>query len=191
MTHKFLSPLVEEHREQPRWRPRVARPPDRLRHAALDLKRRQEARHRDHRPRRPQTPEQRPSILDTIASVVSVLRQYEGAGGSALPAASEVAEGVLEESTAGTESVMVVSPLSPAGEGTGVSLPQPAKVVAVAPAASVADVAEGVVGEEGPPSPRPVAAATEEILWSDQLAVASVDGVFWYTKHVHYTLVWI
>jgi hypothetical protein len=29
-----------------------------------------------------------PSILDTIASVVLVLRQYEGVGGSALPAAS-------------------------------------------------------------------------------------------------------
>jgi hypothetical protein len=35
-------------------------------------------------------------ILDTITAVVSVLRQDEGAGGSALPAASEAAEGILE-----------------------------------------------------------------------------------------------
>jgi hypothetical protein len=67
------------------------------------------------------------SILDTIASVASALRQDEGASGSALPAASEVAEGVLEESTADTKSVVVVSPPSPAREGTGASLPSPLK----------------------------------------------------------------
>jgi hypothetical protein len=94
-----------------------------------------------------------PSILDTIASVVSVLRQYEGAGGSAPPAASEVAKGVLEESTTNTESAMVVSTPSPAREGTGVHLPQPAEVVAAAPAASMVDAAKGVVIEAGPPSP--------------------------------------
>jgi hypothetical protein len=64
-----------------------------------------------------------PSILDTIASVASALRQYEGAGGSALPAASEAAEGVLEESTAGIESTVVVSLPSPDREGMGASLP--------------------------------------------------------------------
>jgi hypothetical protein len=42
-THKFFSPLVGKHREQPRRRPRVGRPPDRLCHAALDLKGRREA----------------------------------------------------------------------------------------------------------------------------------------------------
>jgi hypothetical protein len=35
VTHKFLCPLVGEHREQPRRRPRVGRPPDRLHHAAV------------------------------------------------------------------------------------------------------------------------------------------------------------
>jgi hypothetical protein len=44
VTHKFLSPLVGAHREQPRRRPRVGRPPDRLRHTVLDLKRRWDAR---------------------------------------------------------------------------------------------------------------------------------------------------
>jgi hypothetical protein len=36
-THKFFRRLVGEHREQPRRQPQVGRPPDRLRHAALDL----------------------------------------------------------------------------------------------------------------------------------------------------------
>jgi hypothetical protein len=39
VTHKFLSPLVGGHREQPRRRPRVCRLPDHLRHMALSLKR--------------------------------------------------------------------------------------------------------------------------------------------------------
>jgi hypothetical protein len=57
-----------------------------------------------------------------------------------------------------------VSAPSPTREGTGVSLPQPAEVVAYAPAAIVVDVAEGVVGGPGPSSPRPVVAAVEEVL---------------------------
>jgi hypothetical protein len=64
-----------------------------------------------------------PSILDTIASVVSALRQDEGAGGSAPPAASEVAEGGLGESAVGMESVVIASPPTPAREGTSASLP--------------------------------------------------------------------
>jgi hypothetical protein len=38
VTHKFLFPLMGEHWEQPRRRPRVGLPLDRLHHAALDLK---------------------------------------------------------------------------------------------------------------------------------------------------------
>jgi hypothetical protein len=95
-----------------------------------------------------------PSILDTIASVASELHQYEGSGSSALRVVLEKAEGVLEESTTGTELAVVVSPPSPIREGAGSSLPQPAEVVAAAPAASVVGVAEGVVGEVGPSSPR-------------------------------------
>jgi hypothetical protein len=80
---------------------------------------------------------------------------------------------VLEESAVGTESAVVVSPPSPAREGTGVSLPHPAEIVAVAPTASVVDVVEGVVGGAGNLSPRPVATATEEVLVPSQPAVAS------------------
>jgi hypothetical protein len=94
-----------------------------------------------------------PSILDTITSVMSALRQYEGAGGSVPPTASEVAVEVLEESAAGTESAVVVSPPSSAREGTGASLPQLVETIAAAPAASVTDVAEGVVGGVGPSPP--------------------------------------
>jgi hypothetical protein len=79
---------------------------------------------------------------------------------------------VLEESAIGTESAVVVSPPSPAREGTSVSLPHPAEIVAVAPTASVVDV-EGVVGGAGNLSPRPVATATEEVLVPSQPAVAS------------------
>jgi hypothetical protein len=54
-----------------------------------------------------------PSILETIASVASALRQYKGASGSALPATPEAAEGVLMEPTTGAESATVVSAPSP------------------------------------------------------------------------------
>jgi hypothetical protein len=111
-------------------------------------------------------------ILDTITSVTSALRQYDGAGSSAAPAAPEAAVEVPEESAAGTESVVDVSPSSPAGEGTSLSLPQPAEAVAAAPTTAVVDVAEGLVGRVGPSLPRAVTAAVEEVLVSSQLAAA-------------------
>jgi hypothetical protein len=106
---------------------------------------------------------------------VSALRQDEGVGGSATPAASEAAEGVLEESAAGTESAMVVSPPSPARVGMGASLPLPAETVAAAPAASVVDVVEGVAGRVEPSSPRSITAAVEKILVPSQPAAASQE----------------
>jgi hypothetical protein len=115
--------------------------------------------------------------LDTIASVALALHQYEGSGSSALRVVSETAEGLLEESTAGTELAVVVSPPSPIREGAGASLPQPAEVVTAAPTASVVGVAEGVVGEVGPSSPRSVAAAVEEVLVSGHPAVAPQERV--------------
>jgi hypothetical protein len=118
-----------------------------------------------------------PSILDTIASVTSALHQCEGVGGSALLAASEAAEGVLEESTTGTEPAVVMSPPSPAREGTSASLPQPVGVVVAAPATSVVGVAEGVVGEAGPSSPHPFAAAAEEVLVPSQPTEAPQECV--------------
>jgi hypothetical protein len=87
-----------------------------------------------------------PSILDSIASV-AVLRQDQGAGGSTPPAAPEAAEGVLGESV-----VIVPLPTS-TGEGMGTSLPQPTEAAIAAPAFSVVDAAEGVVGGVGPSSP--------------------------------------
>jgi hypothetical protein len=49
-----------------------------------------------------------PSILKTIASVTLALRQYEGAGSSAPPAAPEVAEATPEEPVVGAELAAVV-----------------------------------------------------------------------------------
>jgi hypothetical protein len=105
-----------------------------------------------------------PSILEIIASVTLALRQYEGAGGSALLAAPEAAEGVLEEFAAGVESDAVASAPSLTREDQGTSLPEPAEAVASAAAATVADAAESVVREAGPSSPRLVTAAAEEVL---------------------------
>jgi hypothetical protein len=87
-----------------------------------------------------------PSILDTIASVVSALHPDEGAGGSAHPAAPEAAERVLGESTVGMDSVMIVPPPTSAGKGMGASLPQPAEAATTIPAPSLVSMAEGVVG---------------------------------------------
>jgi hypothetical protein len=98
-----------------------------------------------------------PSILETITSVASALRQYEGASGSALPAMPETAEGVLVEPTTGAESATVVPAPSPTRLDQGASLPQPTEAVASTPVAAVADVAEGGFGEAGPSSPRPIA----------------------------------
>jgi hypothetical protein len=94
-----------------------------------------------------------PTILETIASVASALRQYESAGGSAPPAALEAAEGVLEEPATGTESAVVASAPSPTREDQGASLPQPAEAAASAAAATVADTVENIVGEAGPRRP--------------------------------------
>jgi hypothetical protein len=118
-----------------------------------------------------------PSILETITSVASVLRQYEGSGGSAPPAAPEAVEGASEDSTAVAESAVVVSVPSPTREDQGASVPQPAETVASVPTVAVADVAEGVVGEAGPSSPRPVDAATEEVLVPGEPAAASQERV--------------
>jgi hypothetical protein len=115
-----------------------------------------------------------PSILETI---VSALRQYEGASGSAPPTAMEVVEGVLEESTTGAESAVVVSAPSPTREDQGTSLPQPAEVVASAPATAVADMAKGVVEEAGPSSPRPVAVAAKEVLVPGEPTAAPQERV--------------
>jgi hypothetical protein len=102
------------------------------------------------------------SILDAIASVASALCQDEGAGDSAPPAAPEATEGVLGESAAGTESVVIVPLPTSVGEGIGVSLLQPAEAATAAPAPSVVGAVEGVIGGAGPSSPQPVATVVEE-----------------------------
>jgi hypothetical protein len=111
------------------------------------------------------------SFLDTIVLVASALRQDEGAGGSAPPAAPEAAEGVPWESAAGTESVIIAPPPTSAGEGMGTSLPLPVGAATAAPAPSVVSAAEGVVGEVGPSSPRLATAAVEEVPVPNQLSV--------------------
>jgi hypothetical protein len=82
-----------------------------------------------------------PSILETIASVMLALRQYESAGGSAPPAASEAAKVDPEESAAGAKSVVVVPAPLPTREGQEASLPQPVETAASATAATAANAA--------------------------------------------------
>jgi hypothetical protein len=66
---------------------------------------------------------------------------------------------------------------SPTREGQEAFLPQPAEAVASTAAATAADVAGGVVGEAGPSSPRPVAAAVDEVLVPSEPAVASQERI--------------
>jgi hypothetical protein len=115
-----------------------------------------------------------PSILETIASVVSALCQYEGAGGSAPPAASEAAEAVPKESATSAESAAVVPAPPPTKEGQKASLPQPAEAAASASTATAAGAAVGVVGEVGPSSPRPI---VDEVLMLGEPAVAPHEHV--------------
>jgi hypothetical protein len=56
-------------------------------------------------------------------------------------------------------------------------VPQPSEAVAFAAAATVADAAESVVGEAGPSSPRPVAAAAEEVPAPSEPAAARQEHV--------------
>jgi hypothetical protein len=100
-----------------------------------------------------------PSILETIVSVTLVLREYESAGGSAPPATSEAAEAVPAEPAAGAESAAAVPTPPPTREGQEAFLPQPAE----AAAAAAADATMDIVEEAEPSSPRPVAAAAEEV----------------------------
>jgi hypothetical protein len=80
------------------------------------------------------------------------------------PVAQDAAEGILAESAAGMESAVVVPPLTLAGKGMGVSLPQPTEAVMAAPTVLVVGMAEGVLGGAGPSSPRLAIAAAKEVL---------------------------
>jgi hypothetical protein len=112
------------------------------------------------------------SILDTITSTASALCQDEGAGVSVPPAAPEAAEGVLGESSDGTESVVIMPLPTSDGEGMGASLSEPAEAVTIVPTASVIGAAKGVVGGAKPSSPRPAATVVEEVLVPSQPSVA-------------------
>jgi hypothetical protein len=68
-----------------------------------------------------------PSTLDTITSVTSALRQYEGVGSSASPAAPEVAEGVFKESAADVESAVIMLAPSLTRDGRMLPCPSPQK----------------------------------------------------------------
>jgi hypothetical protein len=88
---------------------------------------------------------------------------------------SEVAEAVPEESAVGTESAAVVPTPPPTREGQEASPPQPAE--AATSTATTVDMAEGIVGEAGPSSPRSVATGAEEVLVSGEPTGALQEGV--------------
>jgi hypothetical protein len=85
--------------------------------------------------------------------------------------APEAAEGVLRESEAGTELVVIVPPSTSAGEGTCAFLLQPAEAATTALTPSVVKAVEGVVEGVGPSPPQPTA-AVEEVLVPSQPAAA-------------------
>jgi hypothetical protein len=118
-----------------------------------------------------------PTILETIVSVTLALRQYERAGSSAPPAASEATEAAPEESVAGAESTVVVPVPPPTWEGQEASLPQPAEAAESVVAAMAADAVEGVVGEAEPSSPRPAATTVEDAPAPDELPATPQEHV--------------
>jgi hypothetical protein len=65
-----------------------------------------------------------PTIMETIASVLRVLHEYEHAGGFAPPAASEAAETVPEGPAAGTEPAADAPTPPPTSERRVAPLPQ-------------------------------------------------------------------
>jgi hypothetical protein len=75
----------------------------------------------------------------------------------------EATEGILGESSAGTESIVIEPPLTSAGESTDVPLLQPAETAVDAPTSSEVDVVSGVVGGAGPSSPQPATTVAEEV----------------------------
>jgi hypothetical protein len=103
-----------------------------------------------------------PSILDAIASVLLVSRQDEGAGSLAPPAAPEAAEGVLEESTASSESVVIETPPTSVGESMDAPLLQPTEAAVDALTPSVVGMIEEVIRGAGPSPSQPAATVTEE-----------------------------
>jgi hypothetical protein len=90
---------------------------------------------------------------------------------------SEVAEAVPEESAVGTESAAVVPTPPPTREGQEVPPPQPAEAATSTSTATAADMAEGIVGEAGPSSPRSVATSAEEVLMLGKPTGALQEGV--------------
>jgi hypothetical protein len=102
-----------------------------------------------------------PMIMETIASVLEALQEYERAGGFTPAIAAEAADAALEAPV--VESTVDVSAPPPATESREASLPQ--AVGAAKASASVAEVgaAEAVVGEVGSPPPRPVAADAGDV----------------------------
>jgi hypothetical protein len=113
-----------------------------------------------------------PSLLYAITSVLPVLRQDEGAGGSAPPAAPEAAVEVLREPTAGIESVVIKPLLTPARESKDAPLLQPVEAAVDVPTHSVVGAVEGVAGEVGPSLSQPAAAIAEDIPVPSQPAAA-------------------
>jgi hypothetical protein len=118
-----------------------------------------------------------PSILETIASILQALHQYERAGGFSSSSALEVAEMVLEESTAGTESVADASVSPPTSEGQEASLPQPAEAAKTTVVAAATGAAEGVVGEVGLSSPRLFVVSVDEAVEPEESAAALQERV--------------
>jgi hypothetical protein len=108
-----------------------------------------------------------------IAELPSNDREMLEVATELMSAALEEVEGVLKESAASMDLVVIVPSPTSTGEGMGASLPQLAESVTTVPTAPVVGATEGVVGGEGPSSPRTVAAAAKEVLVSSQPDVAS------------------
>jgi hypothetical protein len=112
------------------------------------------------------------SIMETIASVMKVVHEYERAGSFVPAVALEPTNEALEALATSMEPTADASVPPPANENRGASLLQPTEATAVV---VVTGVAEAIVGEVGTSPPLPVAADANEARALDEPTAAAQE----------------
>jgi hypothetical protein len=102
-----------------------------------------------------------PMIMEMIASVSKVLQEYERGGGFGPTVAAEAADAAL--GAPAVEPTVDAPVLPPTAESREVSLPQVVGATEAPASVTEASAAEAIVGEEGSPPPRPVAADARDV----------------------------
>jgi hypothetical protein len=104
-----------------------------------------------------------PMIMETIASILKALQEYEHAGSFAPAVAADGADAALVAPTAHLEPTADAPAPPPVNEGLEASPPQSAEAAEAPASVPKAGAAKAIVGEEGSSPPRPVAAEDEGV----------------------------